>query len=394
MKQDYPKPKLQPSIALLMSMARALCPAKSLAWLDDMHYELAFIEGFAGQLRWVLGALGLAFKLRLGRFAWLRSPRSLVLATATAAALFAFFVVIPPSLRFSNAPSTATLPAPEEPVLVAPSPSTATANTSIGTVTTETPEIVSETSIVNQAARSSQDLEQESVDVASIVEAPAPPISQAQTSPLLGSSVSAEVRDTEESLAAVEAVVTPSAPTAEADATRLREEITQAEVEPPKLDSAQSAPLEAEGQAADAFGDNDNLAVSEPEGAAPLDNVLSDVQDQTSSNVQAEALKTTRPPFIISSLSLDPPHVFLKLNTETLTVRASDNVIVETKNPERKSETLKTFELKTNQEQSFSLPVILHTRALSKLELFAGNAKVTGIALQGTATIEASPASD
>ncbi len=104
----HPKPKLHFVLALLLAFGRFVAKPDTKLWLDDMHYELAFIEGFAAKFRFAWGALGLAFKSRF-ESASISSSRNLVLATATAATLLVVVLFIP-NFIMSPQPTTQSMP--------------------------------------------------------------------------------------------------------------------------------------------------------------------------------------------------------------------------------------------------------------------------------------------
>ena len=97
--QDPYNPDLKPDlreipwiIRKLVQLAYALAPKQDKQWIKDMQFELSFI-GKEQRLRWVLGALGLAFKLRFSSLEWVGTPRGMALATALAAAVAAVVFV-------------------------------------------------------------------------------------------------------------------------------------------------------------------------------------------------------------------------------------------------------------------------------------------------------------
>ncbi len=124
----HPKPKLNFVLALLMAFGRFVAKADTKLWLDDMYYELAFIEGFAAKVRFAWGALGLAFKSRFEGVS-ISSSRRFLMATATVATLVVVLLFIPKSI-LSPQPTTQSMPvlAPLEQAdadLVQPAPAAA-----------------------------------------------------------------------------------------------------------------------------------------------------------------------------------------------------------------------------------------------------------------------------
>ena len=97
--QDPYNPDLKPDlqelpwiIRKLVQLAYALTPKQDKQWIKDMQFELNFVDK-EQKLRWVLGALGLAFKLRFSSLEWVGTPRGMALATALAAAIAAIVFV-------------------------------------------------------------------------------------------------------------------------------------------------------------------------------------------------------------------------------------------------------------------------------------------------------------